>query len=374
MRIAHISVGDAFTAKWVHAQARLGDDVHLIMLKTPKEQIENVCTYVLPFHPPYGYYMNVFSLKRLLKKINPDLLHVHYATGHGTLGRLVNFRPTLLSVWGSDVLLAPQESSFMRRRVIKNLRHYDAVCCTSTMLTQAVKDLCPFSLPLHQIPIGVETNLFSPCRKKKENPYVVVGTVKSLQPVYGIDILLHAFARAKKILLSSREGVGIRLKLKIIGDGFWYRNLVKLTTELGLSEDVEFKGYIPNHEVPHELHQMDIFMALSRSESFGVSVVEASACGLPVIVTNVGGLPEVVQKDDTGFIVERDNPEDAARAIVKLATDAALRKRMGNNGRRFVQSRYEWSDCLRLMYNVYQKMLLQQSFKEKGVENENPVC
>ncbi len=357
MKIAHLSVGDPFTARWVHSQVARGDEVHLIMLKPPTERIEGAHLYQLPFAPPWGYYLNVPHLIRLLRKIGPDVLHVHYATGNATLGRFSGFRPCLLSVWGSDVLLAPNESNLMRRRVIKNLRHYDYICSTSQVLTDTVQSLCPELRNVHQIPIGVDMAQFTPVPPQGERPWITVGTVKSLQPVYGIDLLLEAFSLAKQELMSLSPEIGNRLRLQIVGDGYLREDLQRLALDLGISAVVDFKGYIPNRSIPEVLQGLDIFVALSRSESFGVAVVEASACGVPVIVSDVGGLPEVVQHGVTGMIVGRENPQAAATAIVALAQDRVLRKRLGDAGRRFIQEKYEWQGCLQLMYGVYDKAL-----------------
>lgn len=364
MKIVHLSVGDPFTAKWVNSQAGRGDEVYLIMLKPPTEAVTGVKQYVLPFRPPFGYYSNIFHIRSLIRKIKPDLLHVHYATGNGTLGRLCDFHPCILSVWGSDVLIAPCESQFMRRIVVKNLMHYDYVCSTSNVLTQAVRNLCPGLSYLRQIPIGVDTKRFSPDSVQKKDDWITIGTVKTLHPVYGIDILLNAFAIAKNILLSSAPEIGKKMRLRIAGDGHQRGELMKLSEKLRIAGNVEFLGYVPNDNVPDVLKKMDIFVALSRSESFGVAIVEASSCGLPVVVSRVGGLPEVVHDGFTGLIVEKENPSAAAAAIVRLAQNAALRKQLGDNGRRYVQENYEWERCLNLMYGVYEKLVVNKERKE----------
>ncbi len=100
--------------------------------------------------------------------------------------------------------------------------------------------------------------------------------------------------------------------------------------------------------MPAELNKLDVYVALSRthSESFGVAVIEASACGLPVVVADVGGLPEVVERDLTGFIVPPNDPAAAAKAIARLIGDGQLRRRMGDAGRAHVAAHYEWSACV----------------------------
>ncbi|NQU86186.1 MAG: DNA recombination protein RmuC, partial [Mariniphaga sp.] len=102
------------------------------------------------------------------------------------------------------------------------------------------------------------------------------------------------------------------------------------------------------------LNLMDIYVAMSRSESFGVAILEASACQLPVVVSNIGGLPEVVQDKITGFIVGSEDVEACADALVSLVKDRNLRNQMGKAGRKFVKEHYEWTYCSKLMLNIYQ--------------------
>lgn len=133
-----------------------------------------------------------------------------------------------------------------------------------------------------------------------------------------------------------------------------------LTTELGVADNVQFLGWVENNEVPALLNTFDIYVAPSTldSESFGVAIVEASACNLPVIVTNVGGLPEVVINEVTGIVVEPDNVELLCAAIEKLLINPALRHEMGEAGRENVLTKYEWDFCVRKMVDIYSNVAL----------------
>ena len=99
---------------------------------------------------------------------------------------------------------------------------------------------------------------------------------------------------------------------------------------------------------------MDICIFLSNSESFGVSVLEASACQKPVIASNIGGLKEVVDHKKTGFLVEANAPHEAAKALQILYNDQQLRLSMGNAGRATVKKKYVWNENVNEMINFYQ--------------------
>ena len=104
---------------------------------------------------------------------------------------------------------------------------------------------------------------------------------------------------------------------------------------------------------------LDIYVALSTldSESFGVAIIEASACEKPVVVSNAGGLPEVVEDGVTGIIVPKHDEVSAANAIEKLLLDEELRIQMGQNGRKRVKELFDWNHNVAQMIDIYQRML-----------------
>jgi len=131
--------------------------------------------------------------------------------------------------------------------------------------------------------------------------------------------------------------------------------LKSMVEELKIQEDVVFTGYISPDKVQDYHNMLDINVSPSTedSESFGVAILEASACGKPVIVSNVGGLPEVVDNEKTGFIVENKNANAIAEAIEKLLTDPSLREELGKNGRLKVLNEYNWNDSVNKMNAIY---------------------
>ncbi|MCE5322976.1 glycosyltransferase [bacterium] len=350
MRLAILSDGiSSHAQKWVRSLSERGHDVHLISMEN-MEDPGDVRVHLLPFKRPFGYYLNVGILRRLLKKIQPDLLHVHYASGNGTLGRLANYRPCILSVWGSDVFKFPYQSRSRFNILRRNLEHYDYILSTSSAMADQVTDLYPHLARPTVIPFGVNTAQFRPISPAGKNDFVTVGIIKSLRHSYAIDILLKAFAKA-----SCDDS--LKMRLMIVGNGSLKRQFVDLAQSLNIQNLVDFVDRIPHHDVPRYMNRIDIFVNASRSESFGVAVLEASACGVPVITSSVGGLPEVTVNGVTGKIVPAEDVDALADAILLLARDESLRKEMGENGREFVKEHYEWSACVDRMEEVYKNIL-----------------
>lgn len=348
------------TVRWVNALAKRGHEVHLLTMhpKTKHTIDPQVKVYPLTWPAPFGYYLNLFQAKRYLRQIKPDLLHAHYATGYGTLARKLHQWPIVLSVWGSDVLRFPKRSKRARKLVEKNLHAADAITVTSQKLEKVTKTLAKPSQPIDIIPFGVDLKQFNAQRQKFDpKDLLYIGTVKGLKEVYGIDRLLKAF----RLLIDAfqqqgKEKIANQLVLKIVGEGNERRALEQLAKELAIERQTKFIGAIPHTDVPKHLQSLDIYCALSRSESFGVAILEASATELPVIVTNVGGLPEVVQDGKTGYIVEEEDLKTVTLRLKQLVEDQSLRQRLGKRGRQFVKETYSWSAVVPKMENIYHKV------------------
>lgn len=337
--------------------AERGHQVHLFSLHAASSVPAGVELHPLPFAAPWGYYLNAVSLRRALAKLSPDLLHAHYATGYGTLGRLSGFRPRLLSVWGSDVYLTPYKTWWGRRLVRRNLRSYDGICSTSQAMAEQTRSIWPGLSNLAVTPFGIDTVQFSPDASQRDLRWITMGTVKTLHPTYGLDLLIRGFAEARRRLGETSPAQAERLRLLLVGKGPEKARLLALVNDLRLGDVTTFTGAVPHADVPRLVNRLDIYVAMSRSESFGVAVLEASACEVPVVVSRVGGLPEVVVDGVTGFVVAPEQVAPLADVLVQLALDPQLRQRLGVAGRQHVVSTYAWVDSVTQMERVYARLL-----------------
>lgn len=375
MKIAvFANIASVHTQRWVAALSERGHKIHLVTLpmhNREKEEYDsgystlsitkNVRIHLLPFPAPFGYYFNVPWARWLLKKYKPDLLHAHYASGYGTLARLCNYHPYVLSVWGSDVFAFPDKSAFNNRLITKNIHAADWICSTSHFMASRTRNLCPALKGLTVTPFGVDVARFQLHDVLQQKEQVTVGTIKLLKNEYGVDILIRAFATACENLRSeNHHDLNRQLRLLIVGTGTELGALKELAHALGVGEKTEFAGWVKHESVPEYLNRIDVFCTFSRvRESFGVSVLEASSCGIPVVVSNMGGLAEVVQDKETGFIVENENVSEAANAIMQLILDRTLREKMGTAGRQYVMENFGWKESVDLMESIYLQVLKQ---------------
>ena len=375
MKILLLGAGSVVhTQRWANGLTRASVDVvcmslHPFLDVGWESRVERVR---LPHRGIGGYFLNAATVRRTFFERGCDLLNAHYATGYGMLATISGVRPRLISVWGSDVYDFPVKSPVHRALVRSVLRSADGIASTSLVMAEQVRRVMPkgWQGSIDLTPFGVDMQLFTPATEVlSDTRPLVIGTVKTLAHKYGIDTLIRAYA----LLVSDRvltAELPDGMVLRLVGGGEQRAALESLVCSLGLQDQVEFIGAVPHAEVPQWLRGFDIYVAASRldSESFGVAVIEASACELPVVVTRVGGLPEVVVDSETGFIVERDDPQALAIALRCLVLNPYLRGQLGRRGRAHVARTYEWRECVDRMTETYVATRVRSGHAQEGAQ------
>ncbi|HVS37880.1 MAG TPA: glycosyltransferase, partial [Gemmataceae bacterium] len=173
-----------------------------------------------------------------------------------------------------------------------------------------------------------------------------VAMVARFHPVKDHAMLLHAFAKAA----ASRPDVDLLL----VGDGPLRGELQALTARLGIGGRVRFLGV--RSDVPDLLRAVDLFALTSVSEAASLTLLEAMASRLPVVVTAVGGNPEIVRHDVEGLLVPRGDAAAAAAALLRLLDDPTAAKAMGEAGRARVEERYQLSRTIEAYWRLYQRL------------------
>lgn len=162
------------------------------------------------------------------------------------------------------------------------------------------------------------------------------------------------------MIRKNKQEIANRIKFYVYGEGKYRESLQNLIEKEKLEETVFLKGKIPNNQVPEILNNLDIFCITSNKESFGVAIVEAMACEVPVVATDAEGFCEVMEANSTGYIVERRNIKQIADALEKLIENRELRIKFGKNGRERVISNYDWKQNVKNMEDIYNFMLQQK--------------
>ena len=291
------------------------------------------------------YLIHARRVGRAIRALEPDLVHALHLTSYGFLGALASVRPLIISVWGTDILEAPHLTPFHRWLTRFSLARADQITATGLHLATETARHVSGTKPVTVVPYGVDLARFSSLPRAKRDA-VVIGTAARLSPEKGLRHLLRAFA-----LL--RERLGDQVSLRIAGEDQENGAHQRLARKLGIADATEFLGEIEHSAVPAFLQSIDIFALPSIYESFGVAAVEAAAMSLPVVGSNVYGIPDVVVDGATGLLVPAKDAVALAEALESLVRDRARRLRMGEAGRAYVAARYDWSENVRQMERVY---------------------
>jgi len=354
------------TQKWVNGLAEMNFEILLFGFSQPKKEWYNPSVRIESADfsenlqkkddgaiSKVVYIKALGKLKKLLREYRPEILHAHYATSYALLCALTNYHPMCISVWGNDVFVFPNLSILHKKILQFNLNRADKLFSTSNVMAKEIIKYTNKNIIV--IPFGIDTEKFSPGLKKKyfsEND-IVIGTVKTMEEKYGIEYLIRAFSVVKQKLKNTS------LKLLIVGGGRLLEKYKALAADLGLQEDSVFTGRVDYMTVPdyHKNLSIAVYPSTERGESFGVSILESSACGKPVIASDIGGLPEVVVDQKTGYLIEPKNISKLADKIEQLVLDDRLRKTMGDQGRKFVLDTYSFEKNLNQQIQQYNILL-----------------
>jgi glycosyltransferase involved in cell wall biosynthesis len=176
----------------------------------------------------------------------------------------------------------------------------------------------------------------------------MIFACRQLFPRKGIRFLIEAVAQLKQRFPD--------IKLVLAGDGFERPELVKLAEDLSIGTDVTFLGWVPNTALPPYYRAAAVSVIPSLEEGFGIPAAEAMGCEVPVVATDAGGLPEVVEHEVTGLVVPRGDSGALASAIGRLLDDEELRRRMGLAGRERALRLFDWDRTAEQFEQVYRDL------------------
>jgi glycosyltransferase involved in cell wall biosynthesis len=205
------------------------------------------------------------------------------------------------------------------------------------------------------VPNGVDTETFQPsdwmAAKKQFNlgqePTVLF--IGSLTARKGLPYLVEA---AKKVVKQKSN-----VKFLLVGSGPLRKQIEASVASAGLSSNFVFHGNIPQSQLASAYNAADVFVLPSLQEGQGIVLLEAQACGKPVVAFGVGGAKEAVKNGESGFLLELGDIEGLADRLLKLLGDDVLRQKMGAVGRRFVSENYTWDLCAERMLKIYRETL-----------------
>ncbi|KUK68136.1 MAG: Putative glycosyltransferase [Methanocalculus sp. 52_23] len=281
----------------------------------------------------------------IARKEEIDLLHTHWIVPQGLVGavcgRLLHC-PHILSVHGTDVNIAAKNRvlGWVTKFVTRNC---GKILTNSTYTRNVLLSVDPSAEgKVEVIPMGVDVEKFwnaqNDNHKQASNPPHILY-IGRLIDCKGLEYLIEAFA------IVSRRVPGAQLIIG--GEGPEEERLRQQVAHLGLNESVQFIGLIASPDLSRYYHEATVFVLPSiqaerQTEGLGVVLLEAMACGTPVIGSNVGGIPDIIQDGWNGYLVQERSPEALSMKILELIHDTDLSRRLAENGFETVRRKFSW--------------------------------
>jgi L-malate glycosyltransferase len=350
--------------------AARGHDIHFISYAPPIRMNTNdpriqfheveVASYPLFDHPPYTLALATKMLE-VFESESLDLLHVHYAIPHSVSAMLARSMaaprrlPFITTLHGTDITLVGSNRSYLPITRF-SIEQSDGITAISNyLLNQTIKEF-DIKHPIEVIPNFVNCDLYTrianPALRAQWAPQgePILMHLSNFRPVKRLTDVIEIFAlvRAK-----------MNAKLVLIGDGPDRGAAEYLVRKKRLQKEVHFLG--KQNSVHEKLATADLFLMPSQLESFGLAALEAMACEVPVIATNVGGVPEVVEHGVDGYLVEPGDVKEAARYATEILSRSDRGREMGKIARINAKKKFCANDVIPQYEQYYQRVLEQSS-------------
>jgi len=344
-----------------------GHEVHFISYALPfrlSHYIENIVFHEVEIsnYPLFEFPLYSLSLASKMVEVAEfeklDLLHVHYAIPHATSAFLAKEMmrknrdlKIFTTLHGTDITLVGLEPSFLP--LVKfSIEKSDGVTAVSRFLKEKTITNYSCEVDIEVIPNFVDTNLFKPqsngdFRKAiAPNGEKILVHTSNFRPVKRVPDTIKIFEKVQKEIPS---------KLILVGDGPDRSECEKLSRQLDLCDKVKFLG--KQEGLVEILSSSDIFLIPSQSESFGLAALEAMACGLPVVSSSVGGLPELVRHNETGFIAEIGDVDRMAKYTIELLSNEKKYNLFSENSRERAVTQFDTSKVVPMYEEYYEQIL-----------------
>jgi N-acetyl-alpha-D-glucosaminyl L-malate synthase BshA len=315
-------------------------------------------------YPPLTHTLYPLALTSKIVEVSRreplDVIHAHYALPHATSAYLARAllatetpgrAPKLVTtLHGTDITLVGSDASFLPLTRF-SIMASDAVTTPSAWLAAATHEKLdvPPDFAIDVVPNFVDTDRFSPSEKPPSpgsTPAPILVHVSNFRPLKRVEDVVQIFARVR---------AAGPARLRMVGDGPERPRIEAQIAALGLTSEVEFLG--ERIDLPTVLRDGALFLLPSETESFGLAALEAMACGLPVVASAVGGLPEVVVDGETGYLRPVGDVAAMADCARRLLDDQPLRRRMAAAARLRAETQFRVEPSVARYLAVYRRVI-----------------
>ncbi|MBI5416707.1 N-acetyl-alpha-D-glucosaminyl L-malate synthase BshA [Candidatus Poribacteria bacterium] len=339
-----------------------GHEVHFICYDLPikiKKSINHinfhkvdVVSYPLFRFPPYTLAL-ASKMYECINTYKLDILHVHYAIPHSTSAYLAREMTgckntkIITTLHGTDIRLLGLDPSY--RDITRfSIEKSDGITAVSEYLKEVTIQQLNVSSPIKVIYNFVDIDKFKSIENKScKNKPKIITHISNFRPIKNLPHIIQSF-----FLIQQK----IPARLQLVGDGPERHKAECLVKTLKIQNHVDFLG--ERDDIENILGISDLLLLLSESESFGLAAIEAMSAGVPVIATNVGGLPEIIKSGKNGYLVETGDISKTCELALKILKDNKLQNQMRTYARKFVKAKFSLDKIVSQYEQYYEEVFI----------------
>lgn len=299
----------------------------------------------------------IFRVKQMIKKINPDIIHLHSLFYPAFLGVFIKGYPLVVTLWNGDIVWKYKWSVIRKYAVRRGLAKANLITVDSDELRQKAMRYGKYQNKTELIYMGVDTNKFQPNNKVPElrkqlgislNAPVAISN-RSFNDIYNIDIIISAIPMVLKEIPST------------VFLFTWHASsdkeyLYKLAERMGITKNVRFLGNLKHSELPKYYKEADIAISIPSYDTIPVSLLEAMASGCAPVISDLASPREIIKDGINGYVVPVRDIEATAQAIIKLLEDEDLRQSFSEKNLRWVIKNADWDKNMKKVGKLYYLM------------------
>jgi glycosyltransferase involved in cell wall biosynthesis len=310
----------------------------------------------LPLDGFSDYYHRFTDLRRILAELRPAAVVAGPVQTSAFLVALTNYSPLITMSWGSDLLVHATESLRMSERTRYTLKRSAGALGDCQAIREKIHAFTTMSdEEIVTFPWGIDLEQFTPdapvssLRQSlgwQRNPVLI--STRTWEPLYSIDVLVKAFAMLRQRCPEAR--------LILLGDGSQAQEIFRLISELQLDDFIHAPGRIGYESLPDYFRSADLYVSSALSDGTSISLLEAMACGLPVVVTNGFGNKEWVRPEDNGWLVTPGDPAAMARALEEALSEPLRLQKIKVSNIEMARAKADWSKNFPQLVNLITRL------------------
>lgn len=372
MRLCYIANPKSIhVQRWLEYFVAKEYEVHLLTFNSPIPPLPGVKTYQIL--PSFLKNLNVgrgwlsmfffFRVRRLVDEIHPDILHAHVLSVNSWLATLSGYHPRALTMWGSDVFRAHRNLTTIvgRQLTVRALKSADLITAVSEPLFHMAQKRIFQEISGQIIRIGVDLKTFFPAedapvlRKQLciEKHQPVVLSPRTFAPIYNIRNIIEA---VPAVLEQNPETIFIFKDSKVSVDAYG-RKIRHILSDPQIKHAIRIVGRVPYNQMISYYHLADVVVSVPLSDALPVTVLEAMACGVPLVVSDLAQLRHVFVNNKNVLSILPQHPDEIATAISRLITDLPLRSTLIKNNLELVKQIGDFSAEMNKMDQLYQSLI-----------------